>query len=163
MNPLFLQAASFSTARSCLSSLRRWVATVFHDILSFRMRLQAFLDSASIAVTSLSVKLFLYQNCYQFRTSSLTYVRGGAPYPPGHSVPLLYSASLSALALVHVLFVALLRPVSSILLSLAVDASPSVGLLLLPCHLLLKFFRIPKRPAALARGNSRSHFAKRVA
>ena len=88
-----------------------------------------------IAVASRSV------NCYQIRTSSLTYVRGGASYPSGYLLPLLCSTSFSALALVHVLSVALLRPVLSILLSLASDASSSVGILALRFHLLLKFFR----------------------
>ena len=76
-------------------------------------------------------------------------------YPSGHTLPLLYSASLSTLALVHVLSVALLRPVSSILLSFAGGASPSVDLLALRSHLLLKFFRRPLHAAALARRNSR--------
>ena len=76
----------------------------------------------------------------------LSHVRGEAPYPSGHSLPLLCSASLSALALMHVLSVALLRPVSSILLSFAGDASPSVGLLALRSHLLLN-------AAALAQGS----------
>ena len=58
--------------------------------------------------------------------SFLTYVPGGAPEPPGHSLPLLCSASFSALALVHASSVSLLRPVSSILLSFSGDASPSV-------------------------------------
>ena len=67
-------------------------------------------------------------DCYQIRMSSLTYVRGGTPYPSGYSLPLLGSASLLALALVHALSVALLRSVSSLLLSFAGNASPSVGL-----------------------------------
>ena len=37
-------------------------------------------------------------DCYHIRTSSLTYVRERAPYPPGHSLPLLGSASFSPLA-----------------------------------------------------------------
>ena len=82
-----------------------------------------------------------YYVAFQFRTSSLTYVRRGAPYPLGQSLPLLCSASLSVLALVHVLSVALLRPVSSMLLSFAGDALPSVSLLALRSHLLLKFYR----------------------
>ena len=126
IKPLLLQAASFSTARRRFSSLRRWVTTVFHNILRFRMRLQTPLDSASITLMLLSVKLFLYQNCYQFRTSTLTYVRVGAPYPSGYSPPLLCSASLSALALVYTLSVALLRSFSLLLLSFAGYASPSV-------------------------------------
>ena len=65
----------FSPARRCLSFFRPWVATVFVNILSFRSRLQASLDSASITVTSHSVKFIVHQNCYQFRTSTLTYVR----------------------------------------------------------------------------------------
>ena len=65
-------------------------------------------------------------DCYQANTSSLTYVRGGTSYPSGYSLPLLCSASFLALALVHVLSVAFLRPVSSILVSFAGDASPSV-------------------------------------
>ena len=73
-----------------------------------------------IAVASRSVY------CYQIRTSSLIYVPVGVPYPSGYSLPLLCSASFLALALVHVLSVALLRPVSSILLSFAGDASPPV-------------------------------------
>ena len=41
---------------------RRWVATVFFNILSCRMRLQASLDSASIILMSLSVKfIFLLE------------------------------------------------------------------------------------------------------
>ena len=44
-------------------------------------------------------------------------------------LPLLGSASLLALALVHALSVALPRPVSSLLLSFVGDASPSIGLL----------------------------------
>ena len=130
------------------SSFRRWVVTVFHNTFSFRMRLQSSLDSASIALMSLSVKNISYQYCYQFRTSSLTYVRGGAPYPSGHSLPLLSSAFLSALAMVYVLSVALLRSVSSILLSFAGDASPSIGLLALRSER-------PLRVAALARGSYR--------
>ena len=78
----------------------------------------------------------------------LSHVRRGASYPSGHSLPLLCLASLSALALVHVLSVALLQPVSSILLSFAGDALPSVDLLALRSHLLLN-------AAALAQGNSR--------
>ena len=97
---------------------------------------------------------FILKLLCQFKTSSLTYVRGGAPYPSGHSLPLLWSASLSALALVHVLFVAFLRLVCSILLSFASDASPSIGHLALPSHPLLKSFRRPKLPAVLARGNT---------
>ena len=85
-------------------------------------------------------KIHCLPNCYQFRTSFLTYVPGGAPYPLGHSLPLLCSAPFLTLALVHVLSVALLRPVSSILLSFPGDASPSVGLLALRSRL-LKFFR----------------------
>ena len=49
-------------------------------------------------------------------------------YPSGHSLPLLGLAPLLALALVHALSMALLRPFSSFLLSFAGDASPSVGL-----------------------------------
>ena len=64
--------------------------------------------------------------CYQIRTSSLTYVPGGAAYPSGHSLPLLCSASFLALTLVHAFSVSLLRPVSSILLSFAGDALLSV-------------------------------------
>ena len=48
--------SSSSTVRRCLSALRWWVAMVFHNIPSFRMRMQASLDSASIAVRSHSVK-----------------------------------------------------------------------------------------------------------
>ena len=81
---LLLQAASFSTARRCLSSFRRWVATVILNIPSVRMRLQASLDSASIAVTLHSVKLIVYRTAYQFRTSLWTYVPGGDPYLSGH-------------------------------------------------------------------------------
>ena len=79
------------------------------------------ISSGFMAVASRSV------DYYQIRTSSLTYVRGGAPYPSGYSLPLLDSASLVALALVHALSVALPRPVSSLLLAFADDASPSVG------------------------------------
>ena len=93
---------------------------------SFRMRLQASFDSASINLMSLSVEFLFIPNCYQFRTSSLTYVRGEALYPSGYSLPLLCSAFLSALALVHALSVALLRPFSLLLLSFARDASPSM-------------------------------------
>ena len=70
---------------------------------------------------------------------------GRAPYSSGRSLPLLFSASLSALALVHVFSVALLRPVSLILLSFPGDALPSVGLLALRSHLLLKVYRRPFR------------------
>ena len=65
----------------------------------------------------------------------LTYVRGEAPYPSGYSLPLLGSASLLALALVHALSVPLLRPVSSLLLSFACDVSPSVNLPALPSRI----------------------------
>ena len=116
---------------------------VFHNKPSFRMSLQASLDSVIIAVTSHSVKFIVYKDCYQFRTSPLTYVPGGAPNPSGHSLPLLCPASRSALALVHVLSVARLGPVSSILQSFAGEASPAVDLLALRSHLLLKFYRRP--------------------
>ena len=66
-------------------------------------------SSEFIAVASRSV------DYYHIRTSSLAYLRGGAPYPSGYSLPLLGSASFSALALVHALSVALLRPVSLLL------------------------------------------------
>ena len=51
------QVMSFSTARRCLSSLKRWVATIFFIIPSFRKRLHASLDSAIIADTLSSVYL----------------------------------------------------------------------------------------------------------
>ena len=100
---------------------------VFHTILSWRMRLQTCLDSACITFMSLSVKFIFYQNYYQFRTPSLTSIRGGAPYPLGCSLPLLGSAPLLVLSLVDALFVALLRPVSSLLLSFADDFRPRSG------------------------------------
>ena len=67
---LLLRAASFSNVRRCFKSLGRWVTTVFHTILSFRICLHAFLNSTYITSTSHSVNLIFYQNCYWFRTSS---------------------------------------------------------------------------------------------
>ena len=83
---------------------------------------ESVISSELVAVASRLVE------CYQIRTSSLTYVRGGAPHPSGCSLPLLSSASLLTLALVHALSMALLRPFLSLLLFFAGDASPSVGL-----------------------------------
>ena len=141
---LLLQAVSFSTAQRS-QFLQAVDSNGLPQHTQFPYALASFSRSASIAVTSHSVKLIEYQNCYQFRTSCWTYVPGGASYPSGHSLPFLCSASLSALAQVHVLSLALLRPVSSILLSFAGDGSPSVGLQALRSHLLLKFYKRPLR------------------
>ena len=108
-----------------------------NNIPSFRMRLQASLDSASIAVTSPSVKFIVCQTA----TSSERrfWLRSGR-------------SSLSARAFASTPMLSVpLGAGSSILLSFAGDASPSVDLLALRCHLLLKFYR---SPAALARRNS---------
>ena len=77
----------------------QFLTAAFHTILSFSMRLQASLDLVYMTLTSMSLSIIFifYQNCYQFRTSSLTYVRGGAPYPSEYYFPLLGSASLLAL------------------------------------------------------------------
>ena len=71
LKPSLLQVASFSTARRCLSSLRRWAATVFLNIPSFRKRLHASLDSAIIVDTSPSVN-FIFgtssERCFDSRS-----------------------------------------------------------------------------------------------
>ena len=151
-----LQVACFSSARRCLSALRRWVATVFHNIhTQFPYALANFSRFGKHCCYVAFRKFHCSPNRYQFRTLFLTYVPGGAPYPSGHPLLLLCSASFLALALVFVLSVALLRPVSSILLSFAGDASLSVDLLALRSHLLLIFYRSYSLVAALARRNSR--------
>ena len=120
-----LPICKFSSARRWFISSRRWVATVFDIIFSFRMRASFFQFGKHYSYVAFGETPF-YQNCYQFRTLSLTYVRGGGPYPSGYSLPLLCSAFLLPLALVFALSVALWRPVSSLLLSFAGDALSSV-------------------------------------
>ena len=115
-NPLLLQVVSFSTVQRCLSSFRRWVSTVFLNIPSFRKRLQAYLDSVTIADTSHSVNS-LFTKLLPVQNVVLTHIPGGAPHPSRSLLPLLCSASFSAPALVHAFSVSLLRLVSLILLS----------------------------------------------
>ena len=76
---VLLQVSSFSTARRCLSSLRRWVETVFLIIPSFRRCLRTFLDSAIIADISPSV-YFISITQLQIENVIFTHrVPGGAP------------------------------------------------------------------------------------
>ena len=110
---------------------------MFHTILRFRTPLQASFNSACITLKSHLVKPIFDETCYQIRTSSLTHVREGAPYPPGYLYQFQCEDSLLAPALVHALSMALPQPILSLLLSFTGDASPSVDLLAL-------FFQIPR-------------------